>query len=129
MNANESLPKKVRLVRIYSNEHKAWWAPGYCGYRDNPMKAGIFRRGEVSAKYPDLDYDKAKDDYLVEYEFSEKDVLLDMFALPKEDFRDKYMGILFDDEAEFQAFDYRVVGAMEATFSDWLAEVRPLTQR
>lgn len=120
------LPK---LVRIYSNEHGAWWAPRYCGYRDNPARAGVFRYEEAKAKYPQIDYDKSKRDYFVDWEPSAKEAMRDMFALSGEEFRDKYMGILFPDEAGFEAFSARVNGAVEAVFREKLVEVRPIGEK
>lgn len=34
---------KFKIVRIWSNEHKAWWRPDGAGYTDNIHIAGIYR--------------------------------------------------------------------------------------
>lgn len=30
-------------VRIYSNEHNAYWGPNYCGYTQKGSEAGIYK--------------------------------------------------------------------------------------
>lgn len=54
-------------VKIYSNEHNAWWQHNYCGYTNDESKAGIFEIEEVNKKYPYINFNKTKEDYLVEY--------------------------------------------------------------
>lgn len=54
-----------KFVKIYSNEHGAWWAPNYCGYT-NSKKAGIFDYEEAVKKYPYIKYDKNDEDYFVD---------------------------------------------------------------
>ena len=58
--------ERTRPVRIYSNEHGAWWAPRYCGYRTDPAEAGVFEYGDAKERYPDIDYDRSKEDYFVD---------------------------------------------------------------
>ena len=128
MNKNKTKPAP-RLVRIYSNEHGAWWAPRYRGYRDNPLRAGIFRYEDAKAEYPDLDYDRSKEDYLVDYELTAEDIKTDTIFFTREEFRDKYMGILFADEAEFDALMGRADAAVEAVFRELLAEVRMVGEK
>ena len=53
-----------KYVRIYSNEHDAWWGDSYCGYTPVRHEAGIFDVKEVQKEYPRLDYDTTKEDYL-----------------------------------------------------------------
>lgn len=118
------MKKDIKFVTIYSNEHRAWWAPRYCGYRTNPLKAGIFRYEEAKAKYPDIDHDVTKEDYFVDYEPSAKDLKTDLFFLTREEIRDKYMGVLFEDEAGFKALMDRVDDAVEAAFNERIAKVR-----
>ena len=55
-------------VKIYSNEHNAWWKANYFGYTTNESEAGIFEIEEVNKKYPYIDFDKLKEDYLVKFE-------------------------------------------------------------
>ena len=55
-------------VKIYSNEHAAWWEANYCGYTKDESKAGIFEIEEVNKKYPYIDFDRTKEDYLVKFE-------------------------------------------------------------
>ena len=55
-------------VKIYSNEHNAWWKANYCGYTNDESKAGIFEIEEVNKKYPYIDFNKSKEDYLVKFE-------------------------------------------------------------
>lgn len=55
-----------KFVKIYSNEHGAWWRPAYCGYTDNKIKAGIFDYDEVVKKYPYIKYDTNDEDYFVD---------------------------------------------------------------
>ncbi len=52
------------------------------------------------------------------FKFSAKDVIVDMSVLSEEEFYDKYIGILFSDEAEFKAFVDRVNSAVEVAFSE-----------
>ena len=54
-----------KFVKIYSNEHGAWWAPHYCGYT-NSAKAGIFDYEEAIKKYPYIKYDRNDEDYFVD---------------------------------------------------------------
>lgn len=55
-------------VKIYSNEHNAWWKDNYFGYTNNESEAGIFEIEEVNKYYPYIDFDKRKEDYLVKFE-------------------------------------------------------------
>ena len=55
-------------VKIYSNEHSAWWKYNYCGYTNDESKAGVFEIEEVNKKYPYIDFDTTKEDYLVKFE-------------------------------------------------------------
>ena len=55
-------------VKIYSNEHNAWWNYIYLGYTTNESEAGIFEIEEVNKKYPYIDFDTTKEDYLVKFE-------------------------------------------------------------
>ena len=54
-------------VKIYSNEHTAWWKANYFGYTNNESEAGIFEIEEVNKKYPYIDFDTTKEDYLVKF--------------------------------------------------------------
>lgn len=54
-----------KFVKIYSNEHGAWWAPNYCGYT-NSKNAGIFDYEEAIKKYPYIKYGKNDEDYFVD---------------------------------------------------------------
>ena len=63
-------------VKIYSNEHNAWWKTNYCGYTNDESKAGIFEIEEVNKKYPYIDFDTTKEDYLVKFEFLTYEELL-----------------------------------------------------
>ena len=54
-------------VKIYSNEHSAWWKDNYCGYTNDESKAGIFQIEEVNKIYPYIDFDTTKEDYLVKF--------------------------------------------------------------
>ena len=65
-------------------------------------------------------------DRLAGHKFSANDAMRDMFTLSGEKFRDKYMGILFSNEEEFEAFVGRVTGAVKAAFLECLVEVRPI---
>ena len=55
-------------VKIYSNEHSAWWKDNYFGYTNDESKAGVFEIEEVNKKYPYIDFDTTKEDYLVKFE-------------------------------------------------------------
>lgn len=55
-------------VKIYSNEHNAWWNYIYLGYTTNESEAGIFEIEEVNKYYPYIDFDTTKEDYLVKFE-------------------------------------------------------------
>lgn len=54
-------------VKIYSNEHTAWWKENYLGYTNNESEAGIFEIEEVNKYYPYIDFDTTKEDYLVKF--------------------------------------------------------------
>ena len=54
-------------VKIYSNKHSAWWKDNYCGYTNDESKAGVFEIEEVNKKYPYIDFDTTKEDYLVKF--------------------------------------------------------------
>ena len=54
-------------VKIYSNEHSAWWKSNYFGYTNDESKAGVFEIEEVNKKYPYIDFDTTKEDYLVKF--------------------------------------------------------------
>ena len=55
-------------VKIYSNEHTAWWKDNYLGYTTNESEAGIFEIDEVNKYYPYIDFDTTKEDYLIKFE-------------------------------------------------------------
>ena len=61
----ERLTKKVK---IYSNEHQAWWKPNYCGYTRDESKAGVFEIEDVYKNYGtnQITFDTNKEDYFVE---------------------------------------------------------------
>lgn len=52
-------------VRIYSNEHHAWWGPKYFGYTTDKAKAGVFTTSEVIKRYPKIGFDVTAEDYFV----------------------------------------------------------------
>lgn len=55
---------KDYMVRIYSNEHNAWWRPNYFGYTEDKAKAGVYKMSEVQKKYPKIGFDVTAEDYL-----------------------------------------------------------------
>ena len=122
------LAARIHLVRIYSNEHGAWWAPYYCGYRTDPARAGIFRYEDAKGRYPEIDYDESKEDYFVDCGLSAKDALADMYTLPRDEFRDKYTGILFSDEAGLRAFEDLVNDAVAAALLERLERLERLAE-
>lgn len=81
---------------------------------------------EAEAKRPKIDHDRSKEDHPVGNRSSVAEAMAGLYFLSKKEFRDKYMGILFKDEAEFKAFAARVDGAVEAVFRKLLVEVRPI---
>ena len=52
-------------VMIYSNEHKMWWKPNYCGYTRHQELAGVFDYEEAHKKYPEIDFNTAGEDFFV----------------------------------------------------------------
>ena len=62
-------------VKIYSDEHNAWWKDNYFGYTNNESEAGIFEIEEINKKYPYIDFDTTKEDYLVKFECLEYEEL------------------------------------------------------
>lgn len=55
-----------KFVKIYSNEHGAWWRPNYCGYTNDITKAGIFDYEDALKHYPRMSYDKDNKDYFID---------------------------------------------------------------
>lgn len=55
-----------KLIKIYSNEHSAWWKPDYCGYTNDVYKAGVFDYDDAIKKYPYINYNKNGEDYFVD---------------------------------------------------------------
>lgn len=69
----------MKLVRIYSNEHGAWWRPYYCGYTNDIAKAGIFEYEDALEHYPRMSYNKEQEDYFIDVESSElEDMLIEL---------------------------------------------------
>ncbi|MBO7734597.1 MAG: hypothetical protein J6S67_18705 [Methanobrevibacter sp.] len=52
-------------VRIYSNEHHAWWAPKYNGYTTDKAKAGVYTMSVIMKRYPEVSFDVTGNDYFV----------------------------------------------------------------
>ena len=52
-------------VYIYSNEHKMWWKPDYCGYTRDQDKAGIFDYDEAVKKYPVISFNTYDEDFFI----------------------------------------------------------------
>ena len=52
-------------VYIYSNEHKMWWKPEYCGYTCKQDNAGIFDYEEAVKKYPEIDFNTYGEDFFI----------------------------------------------------------------
>lgn len=55
-----------KLVKIYSNEHEAWWKPSYAGYAQDEKLAGIFDYDEAKKKYPKIGYNDFEEDFFVD---------------------------------------------------------------
>lgn len=64
-----------KKVRIYSNEHQAWWRPDYCGYTEDKTKAGIFDYDKAVEKYPYIDYDRSKEDFFIDLKVQPEDLV------------------------------------------------------
>ena len=69
----------MKLVRIYSNEHGAWWEPDYCGYTSSAYRAGIFNYEEAVKKYPDITYNHSDEDFFVDVGVSELKSMITTF--------------------------------------------------
>ena len=52
-------------VMIYSNEHKMWWKPDYCGYTSDQDLAGIFDYEEACQKHPEVGSNTFEEDFFV----------------------------------------------------------------
>lgn len=42
--SDNAAPVRPDYCFIWSNEHKAWWKPGSCGYTTDMTKAGLYTR-------------------------------------------------------------------------------------
>ena len=116
-----------KLVKIYSNEHSAWWRPKYCGYTRNELEAGIFKYEEAKKKYPGIDYDTNKEDYFVDTSITSFNMTTDIFAIPTEYFHDKYINIIFNNnEDEYNKFINKLNGIVEKTFDEFLYKILPV---
>lgn len=65
----ESVPVNAamnKLVLIYSNDHRAWWRPNYCGYTNDIAEAGIFDYEDAIKHCPGMSYDKDNEDYFID---------------------------------------------------------------
>ena len=51
---------------IYSNEHRMWWRPNYCGYTLMQKHAGIFDYDEAIKRYPKIGFDTTEEDFFVQ---------------------------------------------------------------
>ena len=52
-------------VKVYSNEHSAWWREDYWGYTENEEEAGIYDYDTFIKRYPDITFNEENEDYLV----------------------------------------------------------------
>lgn len=52
-------------VRVFSNQHNAWWRACYNGYTTDIREAGVYDMESFKKDYPYINFNEFNEDYLV----------------------------------------------------------------